>query len=70
MKDKLLLSLALINREEFSYRSLKVSISNYSKSNKVNFSLEYYLHIRFICISSLEYLGMGSNSNKWDYFIN
>ena len=35
-KDELLL-LALVNEEEFSCRSLEVSILNYSGSNKVNF---------------------------------
>ena len=65
MKDKLLLLLlALINEEEFSCRSLEVNISNYSGSNKVNFSLECNLHMRFIYISSLEYLAMDSNLSK------
>ena len=56
--------MVLIDEEEFSYRSLEVNISNYSRSDKVNFFLEYNLHIRFVCISSLEYLGIDSNSSE------
>ena len=64
LKDKLLLILVLIDKEDFDYRSLKVIIWNCSRSDKVNFSLEYNLHVRFIYTSLLEYLGTDSNSNE------
>ena len=64
LKDELLLLVVLIDEEEFSCRSLEVNILNCSRSDKVNFSLEYNLHIRFLCILSLEHLGTDSNSSK------
>ena len=60
----MLLLLALIKKEEFGHRLLEIDISNYSRSNKVNFSLEWNLHMRFICALLLEYPGLNSNSNK------
>ena len=54
----------LIDKGEFSSRFLEASILNYSGSDKVNFSLEYNLHIRFTCILLLEYLVIDCISNK------
>ena len=54
----------IVNEEEFGYRSLEVNNLNCSKSDKINFSLEFNMHIRFFCISLLEYLGTDSNLNK------
>ena len=64
MNDELLLLLVLVDKEEFGCRSLEVNILNYSTSDKVNIPLEHNLCTRYICISSLEYLGTDSNSNK------